>query len=386
MKLKRMFARDNGVSIISKHINENGYLVLECTFARTGIQERYGAEISAEFEALRLYREYRSPEEVFKPEVLSAFQSVVITNDHPKEMLDASNTKYHAIGFVSSDIEIIEGAYLGCKITIFDQDTIEDIQNGKVELSAGYGYSISMTEGEDYDYIQTDIKPNHISIVQAGRCGSACSIALDSTPNKGQHMKIVFKRQMPDGSDEVIAEIEVSDASAETVQGLADMLYEQSKELVSGAKALDEGMSALKEEIVSKDEEISSLKDDNSKLQAELDTKPEAVATDAQIMPLALDMASVFMISDKIGLDREGKSVCDLKREAILKVNPTINLEGKDQAYIGYAFDTVSEQVKSADASFLKALDFRPDKALDEKSKQSDEAKAGFDQKFGGNR
>lgn len=76
-KLKHIRAFDNKVEIIEKKINDNGYLVLKCIFARTGIQERYGIEISEEFEASKLYKEYRSPYEVFKPEVLESSKELL---------------------------------------------------------------------------------------------------------------------------------------------------------------------------------------------------------------------------------------------------------------------------------------------------------------------
>lgn len=51
MKKNNSFkAFDNRVEIIERKMDKNGYLVLKCNFARTGIQERYGVEISSDFE------------------------------------------------------------------------------------------------------------------------------------------------------------------------------------------------------------------------------------------------------------------------------------------------------------------------------------------------
>lgn len=381
---------DNRVEIISKRINENGYLVLECNFARIGIQERYGAEISLDFEPKKLYKEYRSPDEVFKPEVLKAFRNVVVTNDHPQGLLTPDNTRFHAIGFVSSDIQIINNTHLGCEITITDTEAIDDIQNGKVELSAGYLYSILMAENEDYDYVQIDLKPNHIALVQAGRCGISCSLALDSTLNKGKNMKkIVFKRMLPNGSEKIITEIEVEDSEAEALQTEADLILANSKSIIDAEKKQgeddkkDEEMKSLKEEAVAKDRKIA-------KLEADSDTgfSKENIAKDANVQKLvktmAHDMAGVISVAQTLGLDTADKSTCDLKKEVISRVNPALDLTGKEEAYLAFAYDNVASQLKDADASFLNGLDLEAQTALDEQDKEVDKAKSGFKSKFGG--
>lgn len=384
---KKLYARDNRVQIIEQKLNDNGYLVIRCTFARTGIQERYGAEISPDFEASKLYKEYRSPDEVFKPEVLKGFQHVVITNDHPKEQLDTQNTRFHSIGFVSSEVSIIDNTHLECWITIYDADAIEDIQNGKVELSAGYLYSLLMAENEEYDYLQIDIIPNHIAIVQAGRCGSSCSIAFDkSTPIQGNRMKVIFKRMLPDGSDETIKEIDVPDDTASVVQDVADIIYDKSKAMVDASKAQDEEIDTLKEEVKVKDTELEAKSTALDKLQAKIDTQTKPLANDAKaIQTLAMDLAAVMLVATDCGIKTEAKDATALKKEVICKVQPDLALDGKSDEYIASAYDMIALQIKAADTCYLEALKFTPSSAQDEATKASTIAKSTFSSKYGGN-
>lgn len=393
MKKNNSFkAFDNRVEIIERKMDKNGYLVLKCNFARTGIQERYGVEISSDFESSKLYKEYRSPSEVFKPEVIDGFKRVVITNEHPNELLTNKNTKYYAVGFVSSNVEIIDNTYLQCEITIYDLATIEDIMSGKIELSAGYLYSITMVENQEYDYIQTDIKPNHIALVEAGRCGSSCSLALDQYPilNKGENMIVIFRIKLPDGSDRVIREVEVSDDLAETLQSVADEFYKMSETQCS-ASAGDEDVEALKEELASKDEEIANKEDEiqnlnkaNDSLQAQLDTKRTSGMDSKKIQKVAMDLASVMIIAKDCDVKYIGKDILTIKKDVIKKYNPDLNLDGKSSDYIGFAFDNISIQLKGADNSYKTAMSITQSKALDEQVKKVDEAKTGFDSKYGG--
>ncbi len=387
MKNKKLFGRDNNLTILDKKLNENGYLVVKCIFARTGIQERYGAEINEDFEATKLYKEYRSPEEVFKPEVIEAFKNIVITNDHPHQLLNSQNTKFHAIGFVSSPVQVVDDSYLECEITIYDDSTIEDIQAGKVELSAGYLYNLEVVENPNYDYIQTDIKPNHIAIVKAGRCGSKCSLAIDNKPNlnKGKCMKVIFKKMLPDGTEEIVSEVEVENEElAKNLQGVADSLFEVTKTVKANdedeIKAKDDEIEALKTESKTKDETID-------KLQAEIDTsKNKEVATDSKVvLAMATDLASVMMVAKDSGIECVGKDSLSIKKEVIAKYQPNLDLTGKSDEYVGYAFDNVASQLKQADNSYLKGLDLKPTPALDEAQKEVVEAKNKFEEKFGGN-
>ena len=266
--------------------------------------------------------------------------------------------------------------------------------NGKIELSAGYLYAITMVENSEYDYIQTDIKPNHIALVQAGRCGDVCSLAFDQNPNLkiGEKMKkVVFKVKQPDGTDKVIIEIEVSEESFEAVQSVADKIYQMSSDVCAN-KGNDEDVEALKEEVASKDEEIASkdeeiktLNEANDKLQAEVDTKKPVAMDSAKIQKVAMDLASVMLVAKDLEIEYTGKDALTIKKEVIKKFNPDLALDGKSAEYVGYAFDNIALQLKGADSSYKNAMTIKPSKALDEEAKKVDEAKTSFDSKYGGN-
>lgn len=79
-----------------------------------------------------------------------------------------------------------EAPYLKDSITIWDGEYIAAIKNGKQqELSASYSYIPVMQKGkigdEEYDGIMTNIKANHIALVEQGRAGSDVRVA-DARP------------------------------------------------------------------------------------------------------------------------------------------------------------------------------------------------------------
>ncbi len=390
MKTKKFLGRDNNLTIIDKNFNENGYLVIKCIFARTGIQERYGFEINSDFEQDKLYKEHRSPEEVFKSEVLEGFKNIVITNDHPKETLTIKNTKFYAVGFVSSTVKIVDNSYLECEITIFDDLTIKDIQNGKKELSAGYTYQLELVQHSNYDYIQKNIKPNHIAVVQAGRCGSACSMSFDKKPKKQRKkMKVKFKKMLPTGTEETVDTIDIKDEkAAKKMQIIADKMFEATKKI----KSEDTGDKKTEDLKDTGDKKIKDLKNkikekmaEIDKLQAQVDIKPKEIANDTKtIISLATDLASVMLVAKDSGVCSKNKDSLTIKTEIIKKFQPNLDLTGKSSEYIGYAFDNIASQLDEANTSYLKALDLKVGNGLDKLTKKTDKAEKLFNTKFGG--
>lgn len=118
-------------------------------------------------------REYRPPEEVFKADSLEAYAGIPITKGHPGKVTSA-NAANHTIGTVLTPARQ-DGDNLIADIVIHN---VEAVNAGNKELSVGYELDLDETpgiapNGERYDAIQRNIKPNHLAIVSRGRAGNA---------------------------------------------------------------------------------------------------------------------------------------------------------------------------------------------------------------------
>lgn len=388
MKNNKLVAFDNKFEIINKKINDNGYLVIKCIFARTGIQERYGFEINSDFEQDKLYKEYRSAKEVFNSKFLKSLRNITITNNHPDEMLNETNTKLHAIGFVSSEIEIIDNQYLQCEITIYDENTIADIEAGKVELSAGYWSQVKLVEHDDYDYEQINLKANHIAIVEAGRCGSSCALSLDSKFKKRKIMKIVFKRFLPNGEEEVVFEIEISNEDeAKKLEVFAKSYFEKSKKMLEASVAADEEVETSKKDTEEAVAEVKELTEANDALQAKLDAASKRVPSkDCKVVQTAAkDLAAVMVVAKDLGIELKDKNSKSLKIEIVAKTKPAVSFDSKSDVYVDTMYDLVAAELGEADNSYLMGLNSIASESLDKLGDEAESAKAGFNTKFGGN-
>lgn len=129
-------------------------------------------------------RELRHPDDVLSRASLDSFAQVPVTNDHPPVGLVTSrNARQYAVGATDSHVRP-DGDHVVTEIVVFDGDTIDAMDAGKVELSGGYTCDLEMIGGVDptfgaYDARQRNIRGNHVAIVDRGRAGPTVRARMD---------------------------------------------------------------------------------------------------------------------------------------------------------------------------------------------------------------
>lgn len=129
-------------------------------------------------------RELRPPEEVFRSDALESFAMTPVTNEHPPELITSKNAKRYAVGAVGENVKRDED-HVRAKLTVYDADTIAQMEAGKASLSCGYEVDVDETPGEHplygrYDCIQRNVRGNHVAIVEKGRAGDAARVRMDA--------------------------------------------------------------------------------------------------------------------------------------------------------------------------------------------------------------
>ena len=158
----------------TKYIDEDtGFLHINGVVARTGLQPYMGAELGDMENPTVVFNVYRPREEVLKEESLSTYANAPITDDHPNTFVTVDNATELIKGSVASyETYNKDGIdYIKAQIVVTDKDLINKAINGKMELSAGYSQNLVKEKGEfegvTYDYIQTNIKINHVALVDS---------------------------------------------------------------------------------------------------------------------------------------------------------------------------------------------------------------------------
>ena len=303
----------------TKYIDEDsGFLHINGVVARSGIQVYSNAEVGDYNEPLKMVNVYRPREEVLKEESLSTYANAPITDDHPNTFVTVDNATELIKGSVASYKTYNKDGidYIKAQIVVTDKDLINKVINGKMELSAGYSQNLVKEKGEfkgvTYDYIQTNIKINHIALVDSARCGQECKLVFDS------NSIIVDENTITKGKTMVIkigdSDFEVADSVAEHIKSLETKYKDACEETIKK----DEDMEKLKAE---KEEEIADVKK----------------STDSKI--------DALLTAKELGLNvKSSDSVVDIKK-AIIATKSDMALDGVCDAGIDTAYKMVKSQI-----------------------------------------
>lgn len=142
----------------------------------------------------------RYAQDVFRPETIASFNGKSIVDDHPDSDVTPENWQALAVGVV---LEPRRGEGAQDDMLIADllftvKEAIEQVQNGKREVSCGY--DADYDELEPGIGVQYNIIGNHVALVDSGRCGIRCRIHDSAFSIQGEKkMKVLeFKNKVRD--------------------------------------------------------------------------------------------------------------------------------------------------------------------------------------------
>lgn len=341
MKPDVIFFKDLG-KVSSRRTTKEGYLSVVADFARVGIQEYYIGEIprsqvppDLRDDPFTIVRLLRPEKEVFNDSSMQSFSQKPVTNDHPPEHITSKNFKDFKdfqIGFSGNEVSKNQDR-LRVPLLIQDAEAIKEIKAGKDSLSAGYSSKVLWTSGVHdkfgaYDAIQSRIEGNHIAILDRGRGGENVKINdswsdVNKTKSKKGVTKMALKRKISGVS------IEFSDQGAEAVDGLVTALSDSEKEV-----------GKLKVKLV-------DAKKAADKLQGEFDAEKKNRLSDADVESKVSERLAIVDHARSLSpdLDPKGKTLTDIRKEAVLAVEKDFNFKdenGKDKSdeYVTAVFDT----------------------------------------------
>jgi uncharacterized protein len=158
----------------------------------------------------------RGPEALFDADSMLSYSGKAVTNDHPPSPVVPLNFKNYAVGTVlhPRQGEGVEADYLIGDLLIMEQDAIEAVEAGKLEVSCGYDCEVEQIKpglGR-----VTKIVGNHVALVKRGRAGPACAIQ-DKEPVMAKRKRTIIDRLRTafKANDEAAFEEELTNAEDE---------------------------------------------------------------------------------------------------------------------------------------------------------------------------
>lgn len=169
----------------NKTATPEGFLICHnVPIARTGWYEYLGDEIGVADMSGKVVKVYRSPEEVFSPAAMASFEGKILTDEHPPDLVNPDNATRYAKGAIQNVRQGsgVDSDLLLADLVVYDQQLIDEIQEGKREVSCGY--DCIYVDAGDGTYQQQQICGNHVAVVKNGRAGDRVAIKDSKTnPN-----------------------------------------------------------------------------------------------------------------------------------------------------------------------------------------------------------
>lgn len=174
-------AKDNHSA---RQYDDYGWMeVQDNPISKIGVFEYPGFQIQGAPDANAIYKVYRPEEELSRPETIESFKLVPFINEHAMLGDGYKNAEDKGVEGVIGENVYYDAPYLRGNIKVFAKRMLDSLDAGKIELSPGYlcefVYEPGVYNGERYDYVQRNIRGNHLALVENGRSGRDVSV-MDS--------------------------------------------------------------------------------------------------------------------------------------------------------------------------------------------------------------
>lgn len=310
--------------------------------------------------------ELRHPDDVFAKESLDSLKMKPITNDHPDELVTPENIAKYQVGNIGNDIRAWDGIHVAVDMVIQKKDAIDAIVLGKRGFSCGYTCDLVDESGTylgvPYTKRQTNIRYNHLSLVNEGRAGEDARIKLDTTD--ALRMDTADPRLHKQDATNDVAENKTLEETMDNLKTISiDSVDYQADEAVLNV------LKDTKSTLSAKENELASVKADKATLEAARDSLKEKLdGVQKELEALKATQLDETAINAKVLarialLDsaREAEvevqndaSEMDIKKAVIGKVFAKVALDGKEDVYIHAMYDcAIAEltQKKADDAN-----------------------------------
>ena len=348
---------------------DEGYLTGEAPVARVGIYHYVLNDGSIRAELV-------NEDTLFKPDSMKTLHMKPITDTHPPERsLNSITVKRRKVGFTGENVKR-EDDFLITSLSITDSDAIENINNGRKELSPGYKCDLLLVSGtfdypghsqhgEKYDGIQLNRRYNHLATCDKARGGSELKLNLDSKVVEhcdGFEVSNLDK----DGVELINKQRKVEKMPQMNIDGID---YEAAQQVINHSnketkRANDVQVRADGSEKQAKDLKIKLDKAEGERdgLKTKVDDLEKVDHSDA-INKGVTERIGLLKVASVV-LDDEGKKALDTMKNddiklAVIKAkSPDVNLDGKSEDYISARFDTITESLNfDPDAIGRQVLD-----------------------------
>lgn len=295
----------------------NGFMeVKDNPISKIGVYPYLGSEIPGAEDPDKIYHVYRPAEELSSVAAIDSFKNKPLIDNHEIIGIHGMPAERKGIQGNIGEKVYFDSPYLRGNIVIHSTAAQSLINNGKTELSPCYGCDwvkeSGVFEGKEYQYVQRNLRAQHLALVEEGRTGpdvavqdhltftldSAELLPMEFTPEQLAQVeamvaKIVAAQMTGDKDPETPAAVDADpeatdadpmmDPAAEPVVTAAEGdAAEQAVAAAEEAQAAIEEVAAAIEEVAAASEEVVAAADGKRKPAQDKLTRAKAKLTAAR--------------------------------------------------------------------------------------------------------
>ena len=298
-----------------------GYLRGDAVVTRIGVFPYLNEDGSTRYEL-------RHPEDVLSQESLETLKMIPITVDHPSELVSSDNVDGLSVGHTGESIRV-DGRHVKTRLTITGAKGVAAVSAGKSELSLGYLQDLvkedGVYEGQSYTHRQTNIRYNHLALVEVARAGRTARLNLDgASVQSSEHME-----------EKPMLKVTLDGISYDAVPEVARALEKAHAEVAANQSRADRA------EAERDDAKARADKAESEKLTPEA---IEQLVSERTASRLDVLTRAAKVLGDDFNAD--GKSDREVREAAVKHVHKDVVLEGKSDDYVTARFDAVVDSLQ----------------------------------------
>lgn len=262
---------ENAPEKSARQYDLNDFLEVPKTpISKVGVFPYSGSQINVDLDPDKIYMVYRPESELSDPDTIESFKLLPFTDEHA--MLGGEDSGLTAPeqkgvhGVTGADI-FYDAPYLKANVKVFSNKLKKMIEDGKTELSIGYRCMYDETpgvfEGEHYDFVQKEIRGNHLALVDEGRSGSDVAVLdhMTFTMDAKELQIMDYSKEDDNNSPETMDEV----MSPEECSRMIKELVMKVDSMMKGPESMDEENPDAKKELSEKSAKEGDAKDEEPK-------------------------------------------------------------------------------------------------------------------------
>ncbi len=321
----------------NREIDANGFIhIKKNPISKVGVFPYLGKNIDAACEPNKIYWVYRPAEELCKPETIESFKNIPFIDDHTMIGKGATPAERKGVdGNTGGDV-VQEGDFLYADLHIYSDTLKRKMDGGKKELSMGYRVgryekANGTFNGQPYDFIQRDLRGNHIALVQEGRMGKEVSVLdqgitydhmdiVEDAKQDPEHPNSAASRnpkEYTESRQKANEQNRKNDAEkASETYGRKKPIRDTASDSTASPAADKEGdaeCNMTKDNNMDKDKEEKEAKDKMAKDAAEKEEKEKKEAADKKAKDESEEEEKKKKAEDKKAMDKKAKDEDEMK-------------------------------------------------------------------------